>query len=68
MVDHDSSRVAEIPKLKKAPLSCMETLDVQTRSLGKPVKGHDVLTDLKLQRPKAQSCEQRSLDLLTYGM
>ena len=57
VVDHNSFRAAEIPKLKKAPLSCMETLDVQRRSLGKPVKRHDVLADSQLQRPE-EGCQK----------
>lgn len=48
MVDHDSSRAAEILKLNKAPLSCMETPDVQRRSLGKTVKRHDIQTDSQI--------------------
>lgn len=44
-MEHDSSRVAEILKLKKAALLCMETFGIQRQSLGETAKWHDVLTN-----------------------
>lgn len=68
MVDHDSSRVAEIPKLKKAALIGMEILGIQRQSLGETVKWHDVLTNSQLPEARrwlseAKTCEERSLDI-----
>lgn len=64
-MDRDSSRPTEIPKENKIFLSCMETPDIQRRSLGKTVKMHDVLTNSQVQRPEegCQKAKQRSLDL-----
>lgn len=57
VVDHDSYRVAEIPKLKKTALLCMETLGMQRWSLGETIKWHDVLTNSQL--PEARRWLQK---------
>lgn len=66
-MDHDSSRVAEIPKLKKAALFCMENLAYKDWPWVKQLSG---MMSWKIHNSQswkvaseAQTCEQKSLDI-----